>query len=269
MADLSDVENAMADEIIAALYPNGTGMDSIAGVTCRVYRGWPSPAALNADLAAGIVNVTVFPAPAAEELPDPYLDASYAAIPASHLMLAVNGQSIALTGQAVPGEIVGILVDGVPYTHQVMEKDTPDSITANLSVLIRQDRPVSLSHAVLTVPGARTLLARVVANASVSRGLRRQRRDLQVSCWCPTPLLRDTVSKELDTRLSRQTFIGLADETKAHVRYISTQIHDQSQSALLYRRDLCYKCEYTTIARETLPVMLFGELSRNGKRSLS
>jgi hypothetical protein len=62
-------------------------------------------------------------------------------------------------------------------------------------------------------------------------------------------------------------FIGLADETKAHVRYISTQVYDQSQNALLYRRDLSYRFEYTTVDSTTVPVMLFGDLLNNGSGS--
>ena len=61
--------------------------------------------------------------------------------------------------------------------------------------------------------------------------------------------------------------ITLADETKAHIRYVSTQVYDQSQNALLYRRDLCYLCEYTMLSGTAAPVMLFGNLFRNGNSS--
>ena len=59
MADISDVEQAVADAVTTILYPAGTSQSSIVGALCRVYRGWPNSATLNADLSAGAVNVTV------------------------------------------------------------------------------------------------------------------------------------------------------------------------------------------------------------------
>ena len=61
MADQSDVEAVLVALASAALYPQGIDADSVCGQPCRVYRGWPNPLALDADLAAGRVNVTVFP----------------------------------------------------------------------------------------------------------------------------------------------------------------------------------------------------------------
>lgn len=61
MADQADVETALVQIASAALYPQGTTGPSICGTLCRVYRGWPTPAGLDADLAAGAVNVSVYP----------------------------------------------------------------------------------------------------------------------------------------------------------------------------------------------------------------
>ena len=61
MADQSDVEIALVNVVAAALYPDGTDKFSVPGPDCRIYRGWPNSAALDADLAAGKINVTVFP----------------------------------------------------------------------------------------------------------------------------------------------------------------------------------------------------------------
>ena len=40
-------------------------------------------------------------------------------------------------------------------------------------------------------------------------------------------------------------------------------VFDQSQDALLYRRDLLYRIEYPTTINELLPSMLFGDLILN------
>ena len=260
MADLSDVENALVDAITTVLYPNGNGGPSIAGMLCRVYRGWPSPAALNADLSGGVVNVTVAPAPVAGELPVPYFDVEYTVSPASTLFAALSGQSVTMSGTPARGQMVGILADNIPYVYEVGEKDTPESIAASLGVTIRAQRDVSISYATLTIPGTRSLSARVVTNGFTTRALRRQRKEIRISCWCPEALTRDLIAKSIDIGLTGSTFLALADTTKVRVQYLSTETFDQSRGALLYRRDLSYHCEYTAIIRRIAPVMLFGDL---------
>ena len=264
MADLSDVENALVTEVIGALYPAGLTGESAVGVTCRVYRGWPSPATLNSDLTAGNVNVSVFPATAADELLAVYLDQPRSdSIPIS-LSATVTAQSIAFSGSVESDQIVGILIDGIPFSYRVINGDTTESIAANLGALIQIDRIVTLSGSSLIIPDAGTVIARVVTNATVSRTIRRQRREVHVSCWCPSPALRDAVCKTVDIALARSSFIDLADRTMMQVHYATTQLYDQSQNALLYRRDLCYNCQYVTLVNTNEPVMLFGDLFNNG-----
>jgi hypothetical protein len=233
------------------------------GATCRIYRGWPSPAALNLDLTAGVVNVTVFPATASGDVPDAYFDRIYTNTFSPTLGAIVTGTSVTFSGSVVTNQTVGLLVDGVPFSYSVNPGDTEESIAANLAVLIAPQRITMLAGSTLTIPGARTLVARVVMNATVSQGLRRQRREISVNCWCPSPALRDAVCATVDCSLSATSFISLADGTRSHVRYVSTQVYDQSQNAFLYRRDLCYKCEYTMISSASAPVMLFGDILTN------
>lgn len=267
MADLSDVENAVVVEVTDALYPQGISQASIVGTTCRVYRGWPITASLNTDLAAGVVNVAIFPANKPDEVSDPYFDHSYTTISPTSLIASVTGQSVTFSGLVATGQVVGLLIDGVPFSYVVNASDTSQSIAANLAVLINVTRVVSVSDSTITVPAVGSLIARAVTKATLSQALRRQRRGIDVSCWCPSATLRDSVCQTVDIALTSSPFIPLADETMAHVRYISTQVYDQSQNALLYRRDLCYLFEYTSISQTFAPVMLFGDFFRNGNGS--
>ena len=267
MADLSDVENALVVKVTDALYPEGVSQISIVGPTCRVYRGWPLTASLNSDLAAGIVNVTVFPSVRRDEVLDPYFDRSYATISPASLVASVAGQSVTFSGLVASNQLVGLLVDGVPFSYMANDSDTNESVAANLTVQISAARIATVSGSTVTIPGVITISARVVTNATVSKGLRRQRREIQASCWCPSAALRDSVCQVADLALASSPFIALTDETKAHVRYVSTHVYDQSQNALLYRRDLCYLCEYTIISGTIAPVMLFGDIFRNGNSS--
>ncbi|MFH7191428.1 hypothetical protein ACHWGL_31505, partial [Klebsiella pneumoniae] len=61
MADESDIEQAFVDILDAAIYPQGTSQPSSTGHPCAIAAGWPVSADLEADLAKGIVNVTVYP----------------------------------------------------------------------------------------------------------------------------------------------------------------------------------------------------------------
>jgi hypothetical protein len=267
MADLADVENAIVAQVVGALYPNGISQSSVTGATCRVYRGWPSPAALNSDLSAGTVNVTVFPTTVPDEVPDRYFDAVYANISAIALEANVTGQSVTISGLVGSNQIVGLLIDGVPISYNTDINDTTEGIAANIAAAISGNRIAILSGSTITIPDSVSLVARIVTNATISQAMRRQRREIQICCWCPSPLLRDQVSKSVDLVLAASSFIDLADHTKAHVHYISTQVYDLSQNSLLYRRDLCYRFEYTIIDSTIAPVMLFGDLLRNGSSS--
>jgi hypothetical protein len=265
MADLSDVENAIVTLLNDALYTHGLSNASVVGAICRVYRGWPSPAALNSDLSAGVVNVTVFPSTSPDEVLEPYFDRPYALIPPASMEATVQGETVTFSGQIMARQIVGLLIDATPFIYNVIQGDSIQSVGANLAMSIRADRPATSSGSTLTIPGVMSLVARVAMNVPVSLSLRRQRRDIQINCWSPSPDLRDAVSAAMDLAMAEKSFIVLADNTQAHLRYRSTQLFDQSQNALLYRRDLCYSFEYTMTREMTASVMLFGSLVKNGK----
>jgi hypothetical protein len=263
MADISDIEDAIVTEVIAALYPSGSAQPSCVGATCRIYRGWPSPSSLNSDLAAGVVNVTIFPSSSPGEVLNVYLDSSLTTAPPSALAATVTGKSVTFSGQVITGEIVGLLVDDIPYIFTLNSSDTTENIAAGVATLICRNQLALSNGCTVTVPGAVTLTSRVVANGVEERSVRRQRREIQVNCWCPSAALRDLVGTTIDAAFSTSSFIDVSDGTKAHVRYVATQVYDQSQNALLYRRDLCYDFEYFSISSVAAPVMLFGKLVRN------
>jgi hypothetical protein len=267
MADLADVESALANSVVAALYPSGLSQSSIVGVTCRIYRGWPAPTTLNTDLAAGLVNVTVCPTITPDEILPPYLDRLYSSIPISDLEVTTTGQDVILTGIPRSNQTVGLLINGQPFVYNVSGTDAIQNVAANLAAVIGSDHIVVVSGATLSFPDARTLVARVVTGAVVSRELRRQRREILVCCWCPSQALRDAVSKGIDLALTMTPSLDLPDGTRALVRYDYTRIYDQSQNSLLYRRDLSYRCEYTVIGSYPAPLMIFGNIIDNSSNS--
>lgn len=266
MADQSDVEVALVRVAAAALYPNGTDAPSVPGADCRVYRGWPTAAALDSDLAAGRINVTVFPLPDDTCLTTRYSQVwqGVPAVPA--LQAVVNSSTVSLSGTADSGQIIGILADRRAYAYRTEPGDTPALVAAKLATQARSDWIVQLTGCAFTLCGAVRVLARVVTDVPVFKEARRQQQGFRITCWCPTPATRDITAAAIDSALALVTFIDLPDGSSARLRYKGTSVFDQSQDALLYRRDLLFQVEYPTIVARDYPTMLFGDLGLNADR---
>jgi hypothetical protein len=263
MADQSDVEVALVNAVSLALYPNGASEASVPGPDCRIYRGWPNSAALDADLRAAKINVTIFPGSGASRTTTRYAEHWTGAAPLPTLTVMVDGTSVTFGGGADVGQIAGVLIDGVSYAYRTGAGDTPQSVAANIAAMARRKSIVRLTYSTLSIPGAGDLVARVVADAHVQQEVRRQEQGFRITCWCSTPATRDTAATIIDQALSSQHFLTLADGTTGRLTYAGTTVFDQSQNAKLYRRDLNYNVEYATVISSTLPAMLFGDLVLN------
>lgn len=263
MADLASVEDVLAELIVSAVYPDGTEADSILGVTCRVYRGWPGPAALNADLQAGVVNITITPDTDMGRTTTRYALSWHDDVPPPTLTAVVTDRAVVFGGTVSSGQTAGLLIDGRAYVYPARDGDTPSIVAASLAAMVRSDQTANLMNATITIPGATDIAARVVSSANGHTEVRRQERDLRVISWCPTPDIRDKTVAALDQALVRHDFLTLADTTKARMVYKGTAVYDQAQNSLLYRRDLIYTLEYPTTISELLPAMLFGHLRLN------
>ena len=263
MADQSDVENAIADLAANALYPEGAEAASLPGPPCRVYRGWPNPIALNADLASGRINVTIFAGNAAPRLVTHFAEEWLSTPTVPPLLVSISNASVTFTGDATPGQLVGIRVDGQPYTYRTRENDSPALIAATLAVQIRVTRIVHLHAASFDIPGATDLVARIVADSVALKEIRRQRLALRISCWCPSPITRDATAAAIDAALAITPFIPLSDGSRGRLIFAGGAVQDQSENASLYRRDLLYDVEYATTLTQLQPSMLFGSLGMN------
>ena len=167
MADEADVEVALVNVVAAALYPNGISGASVPGPDCRIYRGWPISAALDADLAAGTVNVTVFPSAGMGRTMTRFMEQWIGAPAVPTLTTSVAGTTVSFAGSADVGQIAGILVDGASYAYRTQVGDTPASVAANLASMARTQSIVLLSDNTLTISGAGDLLSRVIADVRI------------------------------------------------------------------------------------------------------
>jgi hypothetical protein len=263
MADISDIEQATADVVTSALYPMGSSQPSIVGILCRIYRGWPNPSTLNADLSAGTVNITIGADNDSGRTTTRYLAKWQATRSQPGICVSTTGQTITVTGTPAVGDVVGILIEGMPFVYRVQVRDSADLVASNLNYLIQATRLSNLLGTIITIPGARSIKARVVCDSSASLESRRQEKDLRIICWCPNPGVRDEVATAIDAAIDGIQFLPLPDATDARITYRNTASYDQAQNALLYRRDLIYTVEYVTLLTSNRPSMLFGASDLN------
>jgi hypothetical protein len=266
---MSDVENALLTELIGITYPNGTTSASILGGLVRLYRGWPVGMSLNADIAAGTTNVSVFSVPGSGRNTTRWgIQTSILPI-APSLTVSVDGTAATFAGAAVVGEIAGILADGVAYVYVIQIGDSPALVAANLCGLISAKRPCLVSGSTVTVPGAIQFVARTASQAAGLQEWSRQEQGFRISVWAPAPALRDQLCSAFCSALAPIAFLTLADGTAGRIRYRNGSSFDDGRDSSTYRRDLIYDVEYPTTTNIVEPMMLFGDLDFNGTQILA
>lgn len=299
MADLSDVEAAMVSIAASSLglgdsYLAGSLVVSpAAGVKCRVFRGWPVANSLDADLAVGIANISVFPCVGATRNVTKYLP-EWRQMPSAPptVVATVLNNTVTFSGHGTPGQVVGVRygpavpVGGDPWsigfslsfgplqspslaTYRTVTGDTGVTIAAALASILAG---ASSSGPVLTLPTDYGVAAVVAPDIPELLETRRQEQQIDVIGWCPNPHSRDIIMSLIDAgfanmmdqfgRLTSQ--FGLPDGSNAFIRYVANRTNDAPQQATLWRRDLRYRVEYPTTLLEMDPRLIFGTINLSG-----
>ena len=260
MADQTDVETALAALAANALYPNGTAATSATGAIYRVYRGYPASPVLDADLAAGIVHVSVAPAGGEVRNVTRYPRVWREVAPVTQVLsVVINGVTATFSGNCAVGQLAGVIVNETTFPYAVQATDSPATVASNLAAQVRAAGwIVDYAGSTLGVPGADKFTARVVTGVGSLQEIRRQMQDFRISMWCPDPLTRDAVAPVIDLALADINFIPLADGSYGRVRFAGVTASDGGADADLYRRDLVYAVEYPTALAQMTPAMLFG-----------
>lgn len=251
MADITDVGNALVALAAQTLYPNGTGQPSVAGVDIRVFQGWPNPQQLDADLKAGIGQVSVYPRPDERNTTRYSKNWQQLSINTPTVTLTIAGQTITVGGTIPPSnnpQNVGVIANGSSFLYAVQTSDTLTSIATALSALIAAAiSGTTSSGPVITLPGtARIAAARVGVTGTLASEIRRQERVFQIVIWADTPAHRDAIAQPVDVALAATQFLTLSDGFGARLIYKGSMVSDDYQNEKLYRRDLFYTVEYAT-----------------------
>lgn len=256
MTDVSDVEQVLVALVAQIAYPNGTAAESVTGDKIKVFRGWPIPATLDADLKAGTVCVSVFPMDGEQNATRFSFDWFEQPAPRITMTAAASGTRVTFGGTACCPLNAAVTVNGKAFVYPLQATDTPTSVATAMATLISAAFAASSSGPVVTIPGATKLEARLGTVANIVQEVKRQKKSFRLTVWCNAPLVRDAVSSALDSALAALTDIAMTDGSTGRIRYLRTRTTDTSQKSMLYRRDLEYTVEYpTTISRRVAAIV--------------
>lgn len=246
MADISTVEIAIRDALAALIYPSGTAQPSVIGSNVTIFRGWPSGDDLDKALAAGNSQVSIYQRPGMGRTEGQRLDGWELGDPvASTMATAIDaaGLTVTISGAGMLGQIAAVLEGARAWTAPA--EGTPAQVAAALQAAIVVDRACTVAGAVLTLPSALNLRARVVA-PRIERLVSGQRfQGLQVSCWCPTVPIRDALGALVDGWATGVKFLALPNGERARIIVLTSgQDGDDARQLRLQRRDVLLTVSY-------------------------
>lgn len=247
MADLTDVSTAIVALIDAVLYPNGDTQPPASSVPAtRIYPGWPIPAQLDGDLAAGTAHVSVFNRESRNSTRYQTVPLDMA-VTAPTLTLTVSGQTITVGGTVAAGVNTAVIVGSSAFTYQTAANDTLSTIATALANAINATYPgTTSSGAVITLPNAGPPInaARVGGSGQQMTEAGRVEQVFQITVWASTPATRQAIAKLITPTIMATRFLTLADGTSARLILKGQRDDDVPQKELLFRRDIMVTVEY-------------------------
>lgn len=249
MADLADCNDGVVSLLANAIYPNGTGQPSAAGVPVRIYGGWPQAAQLDADLLAGTCHVSVFNRESKNSTR--YQTAKYddltGTVAAPALTLTVNANTVTVGGTVATGVNTAVIVGTNAFTYQTVANDTLATIATNLAALINATYAgTTASGAVIALPNAGPPINAARVGGSGQKVIENGRVEqiFQITVWANTPANRKAIASLIMQPIMATRFLTLADGTGAPMLFKSQRDDDVPQKELLYRRDIMVSIEY-------------------------
>jgi hypothetical protein len=268
VADISDVEQSLLSLLTQTAYPNGTSNPSAvmdaggAPHNVQLYRGWPVPDQLDVDMAAETVDVSIFPNRVEQNVTRYGLDyEELLPFPTPTLTLIAGATTLTVGGTVSVPQNVAALVNGFGYSYGVQSNDTLASIATGLAALINVNTAATSSGPVITIPTARKLTPRIGVVGNVIQEVARQKRNVVIGLWCPSPDLRDNAAKLFDPILKSRNFLNMPDGTKCRLIYVSSPVTDTIEKQAVYRRDLIYSCEYGTTITTPAPIVTIEQIN--------
>lgn len=254
MANLSDVEDTLAELISKYLYPNGTLSPSVIPSVNNIYiyAGWPRPVDLEADVKNNNnAHVTIFPSNTGRNttrFPQNWIESGFTP---PTITLTLAGNQVTVGGSVSTPQSCMIIVNGIGYAHQVQESDTLNTIAESLVEEIPNSSSVDN---VITIDGAHSIVPRVTFYGTSSKEIKRQELIFNIITWTNTRDKRTQIADVIEKGLGAISRFTLPDNYDAMIFHVGIKDHDEfEKQAPIYRRDLMFRIEYPTTATEEFP----------------
>jgi len=254
MATLREVQNAIKELIVTAVYPNGVTNPSITGTLVKVRVGWPLSVKLDEDVLAGNSQIRIFPIGMADKNTTrfPKIEKTVQ-IYTPTLTTSVVSNQIMIGGTVTLPQAILIDLNGNLYGYLVLLSDTVNTIAAALAALI--PGATALANVITVTGSILKLTASVVVDGEVATEIKRQRKIFYVTIYAPTPDQRDTLGDAVDVMLGNVYRINFPDTTQAVMIFKATNEVDAFEKNIIYQRDLVYTVEYPTMKYGTATVI--------------
>lgn len=248
MASKLDVETALANLVQTAVYPNGTNNPSIINADIAIRPGYPKPADLDADLAAGKARVSIYQPNGMERNANWFFrEWQENQINPATITLAVSGKTITVGGTITTPQTCMIIVNGTGYPYAVQPSDTLATVASGIATLIPGASSVGT---VVTVPSAIKLIGRISTPGTATMSLNRMEMGFTLSVLAPSPVKRDILVNAINVVCLSSLRLTLPDQI-AILDYKKGLDSDMMEKAIIYRCDLFYTVTFETTITQT------------------
>ncbi|MGB8840190.1 MAG: hypothetical protein WCC64_03885 [Aliidongia sp.] len=266
MATISDLRAGIAQFVGGILYPAGipaspNAASPVSGCPVRIFQGWPEREAIDADMVAGIADVSVYVLPGTTNTTRyPVVDVPIK-VSVPTLSWTIVGTTAAIGGIVCAPQNVGLLVDRRAFLYAVQPADTLASIATGLAELVNAAQPASAAGSVVTIPNSHSIVGRVGGFGTTLREVGRQKVMVQIEVWAASEALRNAVGGAIESCVRDLRRLPLADCSVAMIWFGQVADSDELTKSGIYRRTITINAEYASITTSMLAQVLNFDLT--------
>jgi hypothetical protein len=252
VADIEDVSATLASTIAGLL--TGSGGVPLNGVQTDVFPGWPKPNDLKAALAAGAVQVSVYPMPGASGSATRH-ERDWELLTAAVVTttVTISNGIITFGGSITLPLNVSVNSESLTATYGATDSDTLTSLASNVAAAcVASGIRAAASGAVLTLASGDPYATVSLGGQGVlGRENAREKQIFQITTWAPSQALRQATAAAFEPYLMGIDTLTLPDKSAGHIFFMKSLLNDHSELENLYRKDVWFTVEYPYV--ETTP----------------
>lgn len=257
MSRYLDAMKALANAISSAV-------NTYSGVSIpsQTIIGWPNFEDLTKIIQQGQYQISIFDDGKVKDTTRFFGQWMYTSLPSVPLSGAISGNTLTFSG-SVPasGQLNVHTLFGAPLVDSLYQPTASEALSGVAAgvaaAVVSAGGSATASGNVVTFSGTPVIKCNIGGSATLSREVSRQRRTVQVSVWCPDPIMRDNVADAIETYVgakgnSQTQFYPMGDGTKIWVDYQTSCDKDDKQADYsMYMRDIFYTVEYGMMQTQT------------------